>query len=176
MRLTSVAVTLLLIASSPALAQQMHHQHAGLPLEPGQSAFAAIQEIVGLLERDPATDWSKVNIEALRQHLIDMDNVTLRARAATEEATGSIRFIVTGDGAVQDSIRRMVLAHAAMMEGQNNWHFQAEPISDGAILMVTPEDPSQLVKLRALGFIGIMSEGMHHQMHHMMLARGFNPH
>lgn len=176
MKLISVAATLLLMASTPAIAQQMHHQHAGMPLEPGQSAFAAIQEIVGLLERDPATDWNKVNIEALRQHLIDMDNVTLRARVTTEEAPGSIRFIVTGDGAVQDSIRRMVLAHAAMMDGQNNWHYQAEPIADGAILTVTPEDPSQLVKLRALGFIGIMAEGMHHQMHHMMLARGFNPH
>ena len=174
-RLPAVMVFLLL-AAFPALAQQMQHQHAGMPLEPGQSAFAAIQEIVSLLERDPAADWSKVNSEALRRHLIDMDSVTLRARVATEEAPGSIRFSVTGDGAVQDSIRRMVLAHAVMMEGQNDWHYQAEPIAGGAVLTVTPEDPSQLVKLRALGFIGIMAEGMHHQMHHMMLARGFNPH
>jgi hypothetical protein len=33
-----------------------------------------------------------------------------------------------------------------------------------------------MLKLRALGFIGIMAQGMNHQMHHLMLARGFNPH
>ncbi|MFX5914869.1 hypothetical protein ABTE45_18800, partial [Acinetobacter baumannii] len=55
-----------------------------MPTQPGQSAFAAILEIVALLEADPATDWSKVNIEALRQHLIDMDNVTLRADVKSE--------------------------------------------------------------------------------------------
>ena len=31
-----------------------------LPTESGQSAFAAIHEIVELLEADPKTDWSKV--------------------------------------------------------------------------------------------------------------------
>ena len=34
-----------------------------------------------LLEADPATDWSKVNIGALREHLIDMNEVTLHAAA-----------------------------------------------------------------------------------------------
>ena len=52
--------------------------------EGGQAAFAAIQEIVSVLLADPQTDWDKVNIEALRQHLIDMDNVTLRAKVAAE--------------------------------------------------------------------------------------------
>ncbi|MCC2098329.1 MAG: hypothetical protein KDJ29_15640, partial [Hyphomicrobiales bacterium] len=54
--------------SSPATAAR------GTPVQPGQSAFAAIQEIVEILEADRSTDWSKVNIPALRQHLIDMDN------------------------------------------------------------------------------------------------------
>jgi hypothetical protein len=176
MKLLSAATSILLLATVPAIAQQMQHQQAGMPAETGQSAFAAIQEIVSQLESDPATDWSKVNIEALRQHLIDMDNVTLRARVKTEENDDSIRFTVTGDGTVPDSIRRMVLAHAAMMNGQGGWLYRAAPIPDGAILTVTPSDPAQLLKLRGLGFIGIMAEGMHHQMHHMMLARGLNPH
>jgi hypothetical protein len=34
------------------------------PTMPGQDAFGAIQEIVGMLEADPATDWSKVNLES----------------------------------------------------------------------------------------------------------------
>lgn len=176
MKPLSVTVILLALATTPALAQQMQHQHAGMPQETGQSAFAAIQEIVNLLENDPSTDWSKVNIEALRQHLIDMDNVTLQARVATEEGPRSVRFVVTGDGGVPDSIRRMVTAHAMMMDGQNGWHYAAEAIPKGAILTVTPKGPSELAKLKALGFIGIMAGGMHHQMHHLMVAQGFHPH
>jgi hypothetical protein len=54
----------------------------GTPTMPGQDAFGTIQEIVQILQSDPKTDWSKVNIDALRQHLIDMNEVTLRAAAA----------------------------------------------------------------------------------------------
>lgn len=46
------------------------------PTLPGQDAFGTIQEIVQILQSDPTTDWSKVNISALRQHLIDMNEVT----------------------------------------------------------------------------------------------------
>jgi len=99
--------------------QMMHHHPAGasVPTQPGQAAFAAIQEIVGMLEADPQTDWSKVNIEALRQHLIDMNNVTLEAKVTSEPVDGGMRFDVTGEGPVRDSIRRMVMAHAATMNG-----------------------------------------------------------
>ena len=40
--------------------------HAGTitPTIPGQDAFGAIQEIGNLLEADPKTDWSKVDLEA----------------------------------------------------------------------------------------------------------------
>src|SRR5947209_3755409 len=44
---------------------------SGQPTMPGQDAFGTIQEIVGILEADPNTDWSKVNISALREHLVD---------------------------------------------------------------------------------------------------------
>src|SRR5579884_926245 len=44
---------------------------SGTPSLPGQGAFGAIQEIVRSLDADPNTDWSKVDLEALRQHLID---------------------------------------------------------------------------------------------------------
>jgi hypothetical protein len=54
---------------------QMHGQGAGYmeitPVLPGQDAFGAVQEIVRMLEADPETDWSKVDLEVLRQHLID---------------------------------------------------------------------------------------------------------
>jgi hypothetical protein len=158
--------------------QQMMHQHmqdAAVPTQPGQVAFGAIQEIISILEADPKTDWSKVDIEALRQHLIDMNNVTLSAVVTNEPIAGGMRYIVSGTGPVKLSIQRMVAAHAATMDGANGWHFTAAMTDDGATLTVIP--PTQdLAKLRGLGFIGVLAKGMHHQEHHLMLARGENPH
>jgi hypothetical protein len=45
----------------------------GEPTFPGQDAFGAIAEVVQLLDADPQTDWSRVDLERLRQHLIDMN-------------------------------------------------------------------------------------------------------
>ncbi len=145
------------------------------PVQGGQSAFAAIQEIVAILQADPATDWSKVDIEALRQHLIDMNNVTLQAEVTREPAEGGQRFVVTGSGPVRESIRRMVMAHAATMNGVNGWRFEAAENAGGATLTVYAP-ASDAAKLNALGFIGVMTSGMHHQAHHLMIARGGHPH
>ena len=164
-----------------ALAQ---HDHAGhmappaataAPKEPGQSAFAAIQEIVELLEADPKTDWAKVNIDALRAHLIDMNNVTLGAQVASEPIEGGMRYLVTGSGPVGDSIRRMALAHAATMNGVDGWRFEASVMEGGAVLTVRAPE-ADLRKLRGLGFLGAMARGMHHQAHHLAIARGDHPH
>ena len=146
---------------------------AGL-MEGGQSAFAAIQEIVAQLMSDPTTDWGRVDIEALRQHLIDMDNVTLRARVNVEEIEGGARFEATSeDAAVTSSTRAMVLAHAETMDGAEGWTMQASEIPGGAALVVIGTDPD---RIRALGFIGVLTVGMHHQAHHLALASGHNPH
>jgi hypothetical protein len=164
--------------TSGAIAQQMMHSHgtgAQTPTQPGQAAFAAIQEIVVLLEADPKTDWSKVDIEALRQHLIDMNNVTLAAAVRSGQVQGGMRYNVTGAGPVQDSIRRMVMAHAVTMNGADGWRFEASEIEGGATLTVLPP-PKDIAKLRGLGFMGVMTRGMHHQLHHLMLARGESPH
>lgn len=143
-------------------------------LEGGQSAFAAIQEIVEQLMADPETDWSRVDIEAVRQHLIDMDHVTMRAQVVAREIDGGARFEATSeDPAVTASIRAMVPAHAATMNGVEGWTMRAEEMPGGAVLTVTGNDP---VRIRALGFIGVMTVGMHHQAHHLALATGLNPH
>ncbi|NNU81685.1 hypothetical protein HMH01_14690 [Halovulum dunhuangense] len=145
-----------------------------LPMEGGQSAFAAIQEIVAQLMADPNTDWSRVDIAALRQHLVDMDNVTLRARVQVQEMKDGARFAATSEDAeVANSIRAMVPAHAATMNGAEGWTMQASEIPGGAALTVTGADPD---RIRALGFIGVMTVGMHHQAHHLALATGQDPH
>ena len=78
------------------------------PTMPGQDAFGAIQEIIRILEADPNTDWSKANLEALRQHLIDMSEVTLKAEAVTKPIDGGIQVTVIGTGRTVEAIQRMV--------------------------------------------------------------------
>lgn len=154
-------------------AMMQHGEPAPALTEGGQAAFAAIQEAVAALLADPKTDWGKVNIEALRQHLIDMDNVTLRAKVVAEEIEGGARFRVSSDDpAVQSSIRAMTVAHAATMNGVEGWSLAAEETEDGAMLTATGD----ATRIRALGFIGLMTVGMHHQAHHLALARGDMPH
>ncbi|WP_180901599.1 hypothetical protein [Martelella soudanensis] len=149
---------------------------ATMPTEPGQGAFAAIQEIAGMLAADETTDWSKVDLEALRQHLIDMDNVTLRARVTSAPADGGMIFRISGDGEVRDSIVRMVTAHTATMNGVGGFTYEAEESTNGATLIARAENPADVEKLSGLGFIGVMTLGAHHQEHHIAIARGGGPH
>lgn len=159
-----------------AMAPMAGSENAAALHEGGQAAFAAIQEIVTLLAADPNTDWTKVDIEALRQHLIDMDNVTLHAVVASTPLPEGASFSVSSDDpAVRASIQRMVMAHASTMNGANGWALKAQNTDQGATLVVTGV-PADAPKIQGLGFIGVLTLGMHHQAHHLMLARGMNPH
>jgi hypothetical protein len=147
-------------------------QSGVVPTMPGQDAFGTVQEIVRILDADPNTDWSKVNIEALRQHLIDMNEVTLNAKAVATPVDGGVRYEVSGEGRTVEAIRRMIPAHTHEIDGVNGWTAKAEPVATGAVLTVTAADPRQAARIRGLGFIGIMAQGSHHQMHHLAMARG----
>lgn len=154
----------------------MTHPQTAKPTEGGQAAFAAIAEIVALLEADPSTDWSKVNIERLRRHLLDMDLVTLRARVASAPVTGGASFEIRGSGDAVGAIKRMTAAHVGMvaLDPQGPRIVRTE-LPDGVRLTVTAADASSataVAKIRALGFIGLMASGDHHAAHHLMLARG----
>jgi hypothetical protein len=143
-----------------------------VPTMPGQDAFGAVQEIVRILEADPKTDWSKVALEALRQHLVDMNEVTLRAAAVATKIDGGLAITVTGSGRTLAAIKRMVPAHAAAINGLHGWSATAAPAPDGVRLTVTASDPNEVRHIRGLGFIGLMASGGHHQPHHLAMARG----
>ncbi len=147
---------------------------SGVPTLPGQDAFGTVQEIVRMLEADPSTDWSKVNLEALRQHLIDMNDVTLKADAVAKPIDGGVEIAVTGSGRTVEAIRRMVPAHAREIDRTqlNGWSARTDPLPDGVLLTVTSSDPEQVTHIRGLGFIGIMVSGSHHQLHHLAMAKG----
>lgn len=151
-----------------------------LPTQPGQAAFGAISEVVRMLEADPNTDWTKVNIEALRQHLIDMDDVTMHAAVSQRNIPGGVELTVTGAGRTAGAIKRMALNHTRMLDQASPYHATATERSDGAVITVTSKDAgdSRLVaQIRGLGFAGLMTEGDHHAAHHLAIARGdVDPH
>ncbi|MFC1465903.1 MAG: hypothetical protein ACFLMY_13765 [Candidatus Brachytrichaceae bacterium NZ_4S206] len=183
-RLRRLALLGALVAAPFTLAQAQVHQHqpgmtheaaAATPTEVGQAAFAAIAEIVRILEADPTTDWSKVNLEALRQHLRDMDLVLMRARVAQASVEGGLRMEVTGDGDVVDAIRRMLHSHGQALEGELPVTTSIAHHAQGLVLTVTaknPADAAYVAKLRGLGFAGLLVTGDHHGPHHVMIARG----
>ena len=142
------------------------------PKEAGQSAFATIAEIVAILQKDPATDWSNVNISALREHLVDMDALTLKAKAAQETSQNTITFTVTGSGRVRQAIQTMVSAHSGVLAATFGWSVKSHVTEEGAVMAISSDNPSALKTIKALGFFGVMAMGAHHQAHHLAMAKG----
>jgi hypothetical protein len=173
MKFGLISVTMTLMASS-AIAQHAHQLN--LPSETGQSQFAAIAEIVTLLRDDPKTDWGKIDIKALRDHLIDMDNVTTKASVERTFDGLGMTFMVKGDEEVAASIQRMVMAHSPMLQGSSDWTVIAQEMEDGAVMTVTVGTEEDMQQVLGLGFFGLMTIGAHHQQHHLMIATGRSPH
>ena len=146
-----------------------------IPTAPGQAAFGAISEIVRLLKADPTTDWTKVNIEALRQHLIDMNEVTMNAAVVQRNVPGGIEVDVTGAGRTMEAIRRMAINHSSVLDAGGDYRASARETAGGAHLTITAKDAndaSVVARIRGLGFAGLMTEGDHHAAHHLALAKG----
>ena len=186
MILTAIAIALVPAALMAQDHSHMQHQSGmtqksgrsgASPLsEGGQAAFAAIQEAVARLEADPNTDWSKVDVEALRAHLIDMDNVVARAAVTQVPTQKGARFTITGVGPVVGSIQRMVAGHSMTMAGADGWQYRSSKTDKGAVLEVLSPDPRDVAKIRGLGFAGIMARGSHHQLHHYGIVTGAMSH
>jgi hypothetical protein len=158
----------------------MHGDHPGTPAAdgptlPGQDAFGAIAEVVRLLEADPDTDWSRVDLERLRQHLIDMNEVVLRATVKARPVPGGLTMDITGAPRTERAIRAMVAPHAVELDRMSDWAARSEQIAGGLRLTVTaraPEDVRTVARIRGLGFVGLLVQGGHHGPHHLAMARG----
>ena len=201
-----IALTVLLGGTAPSLAQASHggmdrsghapgtrhapgmtHGAEGAPAnadlpgtavltEPGQGAFAALSEVVRVLDADPATDWSTVDLDALRDHLRDMDRLVGDAVVRTRELADGLRASVTGNAETIATVRRMVPAHATELAKDGRWSVEATATDDGAELTVTSDDPATVARIKGLGFFGLMASQDHHREHHLMIALGRGPH
>ena len=160
---------LMMIYFLTATAGFSQHAHTSMePQESGQSAFAAIAEIVEILRNDPETDWEAVKISALQQHLSDMDSLVTEAISTQLVGADSVSFEVVGPPRVTEALHRMVPAHAPFLEATTGWETSATKTDEGVILVVKGD----LTKIEALGFFGLMTIGAHHQTHHLGIATG----
>jgi len=181
--------TLLICATAalavPAYAAEHDHQHQSAALSatpltaPGNDAFAALQEATEKLLADPKTDWSRVNLEPLRQHLLDMQNFTLNVEVTAQKPIdGGVEYTVrpTTPGAAA-SLERLFSAHPAILKQESGWDMTTIKIEGGGYsARVTSSKPDDVAKIRGLGYIGIVALGKHHQAHHWQMATGTDPH
>lgn len=151
----------------------MHQNHTPLT-EPGNDIFGTIQEVVQKLEANPDTDWSQVNLEALRQHLLGMKAFTEEVEVLTNnqiEKGIEITVRPQSDRAVQ-ALDKLFGMHPDMIQKEKGWDMSAKQDGDKWIVTCTTDDETEVEKIRALGYIGLLTEGAHHQLHHWMIATG----
>lgn len=170
-----VPLLLAIVMATPVAAQRAHsatgHTMSG-PQETGQSAFAALAEIVAILQADPETDWERVNIDDLRRHLVDMDLLTTDAVVTRKPRPDGARFEIRGPPSVLKAVRAMVPAHAPFLAAETGWDVVTKDLEDGVALIVDGD----AAQIQGLGFFGLMTIGAHHQAHHLMMAKGAAPH
>lgn len=193
MRLKIILAGMALIGGSAiALAQTMHVDHDGgmdhaahgqdrptgsaLLTEPGQGAFAALAEVVRVLEADPETNWARVDLAGLRAHLVDMDRLISDAVVTETELPNGLSASATGDVETTATLRRMVPVHAAQLAKDDRWRVETLEIEKGIQLRVTSGDPAVVTRIRGLGFFGLMASQDHHREHHLKMARGEDVH
>lgn len=171
---TLIAAMLLL----PVGAMAQTHDHSGhsatmqqaMPTEGGQGAFAALAEIVALLSADPHTDWSQVDIGALRQHLQDMNQLVLNVSVTETPVPGGLQMTISRQSPGAEAAWRMVPAHGPVVASETGWNSIVQVNDDTLIWTVSAEGAED--QIRGLGFFGLMATGNHHPAHHLALAKG----
>lgn len=167
-------VCMLFGITGTAYGQHDMHQNRTPLTEPGNDIFGTIQEVVQKMEANPDTDWSEVNLEALRQHLLDMKAFTEEVEVLTKShiAKGiEITVRPQSERAVQ-ALKKLFSMHPDMIQKEKGWDMNAKQDDDNWIISCTTDDKTEVEKVRALGYIGLLAEGVHHQLHHWMIATG----
>lgn len=177
-----------------AASSEDHHDHAAhsghaesghgitgaeAPLEEiGNAPFASIQEVVAELNARDDTDWSRVDLEALRQHLVVMQRFTTDVEVVErEEIDGGLRVVVRGqDAETHRTLRGALGAHAPTLEREMGWTVTVTGVEDRIVLEATSDTPDEAERIRGLGYIGLMASGSHHREHHWQIATGEQPH
>jgi hypothetical protein len=151
--------------------------------EAGTDPFATIQEVIAVLNANPNTDWERVDIESLRVHLTEMEDMTLNVSVIQHDIDDGFTATITPTtDRAWHSLNKVFSAHPAQMSAETGWVMSVNDVDnegisiDGFSIAVTTDVKSEVAKIRGLGYIGVMAYGNHHQTHHWSMASGGNPH
>ncbi len=159
---STMLMGVLLSLSSLGAEHHEHHAAPDSPRQPGQAAFAALAEVVAILEADPSTDWTRVDLTRLRDHLVDMDEVLMHAEGRIEVTSETVVLRYRGTGRTLDAIRRMIPAHAKMMDGHRGWQSAVAIDHDGASWTLKTSSAEERARIKAQDPFGLLSLGSHH--------------
>lgn len=169
-------LTVFMIVGIAGTANGQHQMHINSsPLsKAGNDIFGTIQEVIQKLDANPNTDWSQVDLEALRQHLLDMKAFTEEVKVISKdqiEKGVEVTVRPHSERAIQ-ALNKLSGMHPAMIKREKGWDMSMTQNGDNWTIKCTTDDESEVAKIRALGYIGLLAEGAHHQLHHWMTATG----
>lgn len=145
--------------------------------ESGTDPFATLQEVIKALEANPNIRWENVNLEALRLHLLQMQDMVMNVEVSQKPIKNGFQAVVspTTDRALK-SLVAVFSAHPAQMKKETGWDMQVTNNNGVFTATVTTSKANEIAKIRGLGYIGVIAYGGHHQPHHWAMASGNNPH
>lgn len=164
-------------ADNATAEQEADNEHGatsgmGAPLAPGQEMFGAISEINTLIE-DAGMGWVKVDLDALWEHLKDMDALMTGAVVTKTELKNGLSMIVSGNGAAARAVENMIPTHASFLRSvRPNWDIQIDGENARYEVIVTASNEAEIERIKALGFSGFMVQDDHHASHHLGIATG----
>ena len=162
----------------------MHHEQHMMKTtdsalkEAGNDIFSTIQEVIDKLNNDPDTDWGKVDIEALRQHLLDMNDMATNVEIINQKPLNNgLEVVVQALTArAETTLAKVFNVHPVYLKRETGWNMLVVRNNKQFIVSTTTQDPKQVKKIIALSYIGLMAYGNHHQPHHWGISTSQNPH
>ncbi len=140
---------------------------------PGNDVFGAIKEATDALMASADTEWDKVDLEALRQHLLDMKHVTEEVSILSKaDIDKGVVIKIKAQPESLASLERVMSAHPAQLFSDKGWQMTVKQQADEFTLTVTTEKAEDVAKIRGLGYGGVLTIGGHHAVHHWALASG----
>ena len=94
-----------------------------------------------------------MNIDALREHLLDMDKLVTGANVIEFKLENGARFEVTGSGDVLKAIKTMVPAHTIELNKMQEYIASTEVTENGVFMTVESVDDKTIAKINGLVFL-----------------------
>jgi len=136
-------------------------------------SVAVLAGLVARLEADPTPGRRRVDLEAVRRHLADLERVTLAAEVRAEDLPGGVGLIVSGpDPATVAAIQRLLPERAVRLAEARRWKVATVTVPEGLRVEVRSLDPREAGRIRALGLAGLLVAGPPDEAYLLTLPRG----